>query len=217
MLPFLYCVTQHNRNGAVIVCWCMHSCLFSDFKLPLNLETQISLTSSLSGHVVLGQACHFPPHILNTNIPTCFLCFFLSSVLILAMPHTQKRTGAEREPPPSFSMKGESRKGGRRRKAEGEGNTIQTEQCLTSLPPKRGKDIQSQTEWNRKKRKREGGGNKDKKRKRVTVMYKDCISSYPQGTKHCVREWELLSSHTWRVQWGSRQTSVHLFLSPGVI
>lgn len=76
--------------------------------------------------------------------------------------------------------------------------------------------IQSETEKNRR-RKREGRGNKCQKQG-MTVMHKSCISSCPQGTKkHCFREWELVSSHTWRVQWGSRQTSVHLFHSPGVI
>lgn len=94
-------------------------------------------------------------------------------------------------------MKGESRKGGRRREAEGEGNTIQTELCLTSLPPKRRK-----TDKIRLKRiEREVRGRAEGIKKKGDRDVQGLHHFLPTGNKkHCVREWELVSSHTWRVQ-----------------
>lgn len=86
-----------------------------------------------------------PLYIKHKNSHMSFY-LFLCSVLILAPPHRQKRTGAEREPspspphPPPPLWKGRAGKegggGGRQR---GEGNTTQTELCLTSLLPERRK------------------------------------------------------------------------------
>lgn len=116
------------------------------FRFQTSFEFEI-LTSSMFGHVVLVQVCHFVPpsprYIKHKNSHMSFH-FFLSSVLILAPPHRQKITGAEREPspspPPPPLWKGRAGKegggGGRQR---GEGNTTQTELCLTSPLPERRK------------------------------------------------------------------------------
>lgn len=77
-----------------------------------------------------------------------------------------------------------------------------------------------QVRLNRIEREERGGGrgNKCKKKEKGWQWCTRAASVLVhREQKHCVRELELVSSHTWRVQWGSRQTSVHLFLSPGVI
>lgn len=149
VLQFVFCITLHNRNGAVIACWCLHSIQTTVCFQTSNLLwvwTQISLTSSLFGHVVLGQACHFfPPTYLTQRFPLVFSFLFVLGAYFSNATYTEKNRSRKRTlpfppPPSSFSVKGESRKGGRRSEAEGEGNTIQTELCLTSLPPERRKD-----------------------------------------------------------------------------
>lgn len=165
-------------------------CLFSDFKLPLSLETQISLTSSLFGHVVLGQACHFLPTYLTQRFPHVFSFLFVLRAYFSNATYTEKNRSRKRTPPsllrpPPSLWKGRAGKegGGVRQR----GRVIQSRQSYVWHPYrlKERRTGTRQTEQNRKRRKRGGRGNKCKKRKRkrVTVMYKGCISSCPQGTK----------------------------------
>lgn len=98
-------VTQHKRTGAVIVCWCVHS---KHTTVCFQISNFLWVSKYLWHPLCLGMLsmsksvilCSPPLDILNTKIPTSFH-FFLSSVLILAPPHRQKITGAEREPSPS--------------------------------------------------------------------------------------------------------------------
>lgn len=141
-------VTPHNRTGAVIVCWCVHSvhttacCQISNFLWVC--QHSISLASPVCACCPCPNMLPFPYTYLRQNVPHMSFHFFLCSVLILAAPHTQKRTGAERKlplllrPPPLW--KGRAGKEGGEVRQRGEGNTLQTELCLTSLLPERRKD-----------------------------------------------------------------------------
>lgn len=84
VLQFVFCITLHNRNGAAIVCWCLHSIQTTACFQTSNflwVWTQISLTSSLFGHVLV-QACHtHTPPPLNRKIPTCLFISFCAPCL----------------------------------------------------------------------------------------------------------------------------------------
>lgn len=101
-------------------------------------------------------------------------------------------------------MKGES---SRERRERGEGKHTQTEPCLTSSLTERTdtKPVRPSRREGGKEAGREGRGNKCKKRPAEENKGERDAQElhqflYTRNKKHCVPEWELVSSTTGRVQ-----------------